>query len=109
MGREEQWGKVKVVENTCGLLAWIKEEVHSEGNLFILPVFLSSPSLGYTNNRIRMRILMVPSVHSIHELHVWELVDSLTISSVHLVVQQGAHVTEVGHSWSCPPQGFKRR
>jgi Co/Zn/Cd efflux system component len=54
--------------------------------------------------RIRGELKRIPNVRNIHELHVWQLVDGLTIASVHVVVNRSAPWEQVGCvecGWMC--------
>eukprot|EP01112_Ceratiomyxa_fruticulosa_P019293 TRINITY_DN6298_c0_g1_i4.p1 TRINITY_DN6298_c0_g1~~TRINITY_DN6298_c0_g1_i4.p1 ORF type:complete len:325 (-),score=75.08 TRINITY_DN6298_c0_g1_i4:102-1076(-) len=44
---------------------------------------------------IRSKIGNLERVISLHDLHVWQLVDKMTIASVHLIVEEGTNLTDI--------------
>jgi zinc transporter 1 len=46
---------------------------------------------------LRNRLHQVPGVHGVHDLHVWQLVDGLAISSVHIVCDHSVNFNELQH------------
>jgi len=58
-------------------------------------ILLQSTPNDINPEKINTKILQIPGIVNVHDLHVWQLVDGMTIASVHVEVEQGSDFTEI--------------
>ncbi len=47
-------------------------------------------NINFLSSRIYKKLLTIPHVKAVHEFHVWQLVDQLSIASTHIVISKNA-------------------
>jgi zinc transporter 1 len=58
-------------------------------------ILLQSTPTEIELDKIRISLYKVEGIISIHDFHVWQLVDGMIISSVHIAVEEGADFTNL--------------
>jgi len=60
-------------------------------------ILMQSTPVEIEMEKIRNDLYKVEGLVSIHDFHVWQLVDGMIISSVHVAVEEGADFTNLVH------------
>jgi cobalt-zinc-cadmium efflux system protein len=57
-------------------------------------ILLEAVPVGIEGNRVETRILSLPEVHAVHDLHIWSITSGMHALSGHVVLRPGEHSTD---------------